>query len=237
MKKCDFDNVYFRLKSWKNHQKVSHMLKLNYAKHQGCTTYIVSSAIKNPFLLYGTITGPLLGQYDLFSNSSKLLPPKMFLSSLKRIITEMQLLQCLQATGDLTRNCMPGLRPWGSRWLIQSWGQGHGKITKKLPLSQSLIVTDKKFVLRSFLFITGPFVSPNGLFSNSSKILIQTMSPLGLKRINKKCDFHGVYKQLGPDKKLHAITLTLESRSWKGHQSISPALNFDCAKFALWSFL
>ena len=113
----------------------------------------------------------------------KVFAPKMLLSSWKRISKKMRLLWCLRTTGRLDKKLHAMTKALGVKVIstVFIWGQGHGKITRTLPLSQSLIVIDKKFVLR-----TGPFLWPNGLFSNSSKILIQTMSLLGLKRINKE---------------------------------------------------
>ena len=157
----------------------------------------------------------------------------MLLSSWKRISKEMRLLWCVRTTGRLDKKLHAMTKAFRVKVTsaVFTWGQGHGKITKNLPLFQSLTVTGKKFVLRNFLLSQGYFYDQTAYFQTQVRFWSKQCPYWVWKELAKKCDFYGVYKQLGPGNKLHAITLTLESRSWKGHESISPALNFDCAKY------
>ena len=189
---------------------------------------------KTIFCYYGTITGPLLGQYGLFSNSSKLLTPKMLLSSWKRISKEMRLLWCVRTTGRLDKKLHAMTKALGGQgdfYSVYLGSRSQERSQKNLPLFQSLIVIGKKFVLQSFLLPHGNFYDQTAYFQTQARFWSKQCPYWVWKESAKKCDFYGVYKQLGPAKKLHVITLTLESRSWKGHESISPALNFDCDKY------
>ena len=66
-------------------------------------------------------------------------------------------------------------------------------------------------------------------FSKAGKLLTQTNF---LSILNRSLKKYGVYHVKGQlIKKLHTMTLTLGSRSWKGHQKVSPVLKLNCGKY------
>ena len=105
-------------------------------------------------------------------------------------------------------------------------------------MSWSLIVPTIKFLLQIVSLgskqqfgllwtITWSFLGPHGHICPQPRFWPRQCSYQTWKESVKKCDFYGVYEQLGNLTR----TLTLRSGPQKGHQKISQGLKLHCTKY------